>query len=82
MSHAIFMPTTGGFLDIRSLSSLLDDTDKDRVRDAEPKPRLSSNPPDPYAGEPKWAAWKVTIAVIVFCGAFWAGIGYLLSRLF
>lgn len=37
---------------------------------------------DPYADEPKWAAWKVTIAVVLFCGAFWAGIGYLAMRLF
>jgi len=41
----------------------------------------SSNPPDPYAGEAKWPAWKVTIAVVVFCGAFWTGVGYLVLRL-
>lgn len=40
------------------------------------------NPPDPYADEPKWPAWKVTVFVIVFCGAFWAGVVYLLARLF
>ena len=37
--------------------------------------------PDPYADEPKWPAWKVTVFVIVFCGAFWGGIGYLAMRL-
>ncbi len=37
--------------------------------------------PDPYADEPRWPAWKVTVAVVVFCGAFWAGIGYLATRL-
>ena len=42
----------------------------------------SSDLPDPYAGEPKWAAWKVTLFVILFCGAFWAGIAWLVMRLF
>jgi hypothetical protein len=37
--------------------------------------------PDPYADEPRWPAWKVTVAVVVFCGAFWTGIGYLATRL-
>jgi hypothetical protein len=41
-----------------------------------------SNLPDPYAGEPRWAAWKVTLFVILFCGAFWAGIAWLVMRLF
>lgn len=36
---------------------------------------------DPYADETKWPAWKVTIALIVFCSAFWGGIGYLIYRL-
>ena len=35
---------------------------------------------DPMADEPKWAAWKVSVAVVVFCGAFWSGIGYLAVR--
>ena len=38
--------------------------------------------PDPYADERKWPAWMVTIAVILFCGAFWAGISYLGSLIF
>lgn len=38
--------------------------------------------PDPYVGEPKWAAWKVTLFVILFCGGFWAGVAWLLMRLF
>ena len=37
--------------------------------------------PDPYADEPRWPAWKVTVAIAVFCVAFWAGIGYLAMRL-
>jgi hypothetical protein len=37
--------------------------------------------PDPYADEPKWPAWKVTLAVVVFCAAFWSGIGYIATRL-
>lgn len=83
MSYAIHMPAGGGFLDIRSLSSVSDDTRSKPAREGETRPpRLSSNLPDPHADEPKWPAWKVTIAVIVFCSAFWAGIGYLVSRLF
>lgn len=34
-----------------------------------------------FSDEPKWPAWKVTLAVVFFCGAFWAGIGYLAVRL-
>jgi len=37
---------------------------------------------DPLAYEPKWPAWKVTLAVVVFCSAFWSGIWYLGSLLF
>jgi hypothetical protein len=81
------MPAGGGFLDFRSLSSMTDDTRAPKQGTAaggerDPKPRLPSNLPDPLAGEPKWPAWKVTVAMIVFCSAFWAGIGYLISRLF
>ena len=87
MSYAIYMPAGGGFLDFRSLSSLTDDTrtpkqDAGAGRESDPRPRLPSNLPDPHAGEPKYPAWKVTIAVIVFCSAFWLGVGYLISRIF
>lgn len=41
----------------------------------------SDEAPDPYASEPKWAAWKVTVGVVLFCGAFWAGIYYIAMRL-
>ena len=37
---------------------------------------------DPMADEPKWAAWKVSVAVVVFCGAFWVGTYYLVSQIF
>lgn len=36
---------------------------------------------DAFPDEPKWPAWKVTLAVVVFCAACWAGIGYLAVRL-
>ncbi len=42
---------------------------------------LDPGGPDPYADEPKWPAWKVTIAVVIFCGAFWSGVGFLATRL-
>lgn len=37
---------------------------------------------DPLADEPKWPAWKVTVAVVVFCTAFWAGAYYLVAEIF
>jgi hypothetical protein len=33
------------------------------------------------AFEPRWPRWKVTLAVVVFCAAFWSGIGYIATRL-
>lgn len=41
-----------------------------------------SEAPDPYANDRKWPAWIVTIAIIAFCAAFWAGAAYLGSLLF
>jgi hypothetical protein len=31
--------------------------------------------------DPKWPAWKVTAAVVIVCGAFWMGAGYVAMRL-
>jgi hypothetical protein len=42
---------------------------------------IDAGGPDPFADEHKWPAWKVTVAVVVFCGAFWTGVGYLAMRL-
>ena len=56
-----------------SLSSLMDDTGAPRGRDSDPDARPPRDPADPYFDDPKWPAWKVTLAVIVFCGAFWGG---------
>jgi hypothetical protein len=82
VSHAIFFPS-GGFLDSRMLSSLIDDADKTKSRESDPKPSMNApDPLDPLADEPKWPAWKVTLAVILFCGAFWAGVVYLGMKLF
>jgi hypothetical protein len=36
---------------------------------------------DLLAREPQWAAWKVAVVVVVFCAAFWSGIGYIATRL-
>jgi hypothetical protein len=86
VSYAIFMPTAGGFLDIRSLSSLLDDANSQRSRESEekpePPPKSARNAPDPYAHRTKWAAWKISTAIILFSGLFWIGVAYLISRLF
>lgn len=32
------------------------------------------------SAELKWAPWKVTLGVVLFCGAFWALVYYLLAR--
>jgi hypothetical protein len=34
------------------------------------------------ADEPKWPAWRVTVAVGLFCAAFWAGIYAIGSAIF
>ena len=72
-------PSPASMADIRPAS---DGRAPNVDRDGPVTSRSGMNPPDPYADEPKWPAWKVTVFVIVFCGAFWAGVLYLLSRLF
>ena len=74
-------------MDIRSLSSLLDDANSQRSRESEQKPatpptKSARNAPDPYAHRTKWAAWKISTAIILFSVLFWSGVGYLISRLF
>ena len=44
-------------------------------------PRADEPFDETFASEPKWPAWKVTVAVVVFCAACWTGIGYLAVRL-
>lgn len=44
-------------------------------------PDLDRGGHDPYAGEHKWPAWQVTLGVVIFCGAFWSGVGFLVTRL-
>jgi len=34
------------------------------------------------SSEPHWAPWKVTVSILLFCGAFWVGGYYLLAYLF
>lgn len=33
------------------------------------------------AHEPRWGRWKVTLVVVLFCAAFWSGVGYIATRL-
>lgn len=33
------------------------------------------------ASEPQWGRWKVTLLVVLFCAAFWSGVGYIATRL-
>jgi len=55
-------------------------SEKDELRQRLPV-QENSEAPDPFADQRKWPAWIVTIAVIAFCGAFWAGVSYLSSLL-
>ena len=41
----------------------------------------STHPGDPHLDGDKWPAWKVTMFVVGFCGAFWTGLAYLLVSL-
>ncbi len=43
--------------------------------------RYSHRPEQAEFSDARWPAWKVTVFVIAFCGAFWAGLAYLLVRL-
>ncbi len=36
---------------------------------------------DSGSQDPRWPAWKVTVAVVTFCGAFWMGVSYVAMRL-
>jgi hypothetical protein len=84
MTRAYVFPPGGFLADIRStmhaMATGIDDLAASVGKD-DPTRHESEAAPDPYADEPKWPAWKVTLAVVVFCGAFWAGIGYLAFRL-
>lgn len=51
----------------------------DELRVHETRPVFE--PPDPYADEPRIAPWKVSLVVILFCAAFWAGVGYIAMQL-
>lgn len=86
MSHAYAIPPGGILADIRSAmhatAASIDDLTGPLGKDAAAGREAESPPPEPFTGENKWPAWKVTLAVILFCGAFWAGIGYLAMRLF
>ena len=44
---------------------------------ASPFPRPGVLPP----GEGKWPLWKTAVFVLGFCGAFWAGVAWIVYRL-
>jgi hypothetical protein len=62
----------------RRAATALDDAPQRTVRGGRTTP---AEPTDPYADEPRYPAWKVSLFVVLFCGAFWAGISYLAMRL-
>ena len=86
MSHAYAIPPGGILAEIRSAmhatAASIDDLAGPLGKDATAVRDAGSPPPEPFAGETKWPAWKVTLAVVLFCGAFWTGIAYLALRLF
>ena len=55
---------------------------RDKPSSRSQRPLVQQTPT--YGQEPdigKWPAWKVSLFVIAFCGAFWAGVIYLGVRL-
>ena len=56
---------------------------RDKPSSRSKRPLVQHSPT--YGQEPdigKWPAWKVSLFVIGFCGAFWAGVIYLCLDLF
>lgn len=43
--------------------------------------RRSDSEDAALAYEPRWGRWKVTLVVVLFCAAFWSGVGYIATRL-
>jgi hypothetical protein len=85
MSYGYAFPSGGFLADIRAVlqasANGVEDLDAPVGKDARARAESEPAPPDPFAGQTKWAAWKVTLAVIVFCGAFWTGVAYFVSQL-
>jgi hypothetical protein len=86
MSYAYALAPGGVLAKIRAAIHAtvagIDDLTANPGKDAPVRVEDQAPPPDPYADQTKWPAWKVTLAVIIFCGAFWTGIGYLVLRIF
>jgi hypothetical protein len=82
MNHASAIPP-GGKLGTTRRGWTAPVTRKSEIDDARLREPVTDfdETPDPYADEPKWAAWKVTLGVVIFCASFWAGIYYLATRL-
>jgi hypothetical protein len=86
MGYASVFPSGGVLADIRramhstvvSIDHLTTSTGRDARTGSDDG---ASDPSDPYAGDTKWPAWKVTVAIVAFCAAFWTGIGYLAFKL-
>lgn len=83
MSHASAIPPGGNLgTPPRGWNSPVNRaSDMDKPRLGEPFHVDVDATPDPYADEPKIATWKVTLAVVLFCGAAWAGISYVATLL-
>ncbi|MDZ4760406.1 MAG: hypothetical protein SGJ21_04980 [Alphaproteobacteria bacterium] len=70
------------WLDARtSQASLLPSSYKDGAPASDPSEARPLAQTEPALDTDKWPAWKVTVSVILFCGLFWAGVGYLVLRL-
>lgn len=82
MSHASAIPP-GGTLGStrRGWNAPVNRTSEaEELRQTKPV-HFDADAPDPYADEAKYPAWAVTLGVIVFCGAFWAGASFIVSQL-
>lgn len=84
MSHASAIPPGGSLGTTRRgwTAPVNRVSDSEHPRAGEPLHIDLDQENDPYADDPKWPAWKVTLAVVFFCAAFWSGISYLATRIF
>jgi hypothetical protein len=65
----------------RPASRLVADVTRDRAGLSGEVRHPLNDAPDPFEGEARWPAWKVSVFVIVFSGACWSAIAYITSRL-
>ncbi|MFZ4684426.1 MAG: hypothetical protein ACOYMK_02315 [Hyphomonadaceae bacterium] len=81
MNHAPAIPSADSSVTTRRgwTTPVNRGTEIEDVRLREPLNREFGEDPWTDIDEPKWAAWKVSLGVAMFCGSFWAGVYYILA---